>query len=104
MAAKPLYQRKLLDCASDGIIQRISRLGGCPFTRDLHRQSPVTFRNGNISGHQFQKMVCKDVLQEQMESLSVVLMPQMAEFVQKHIILKDTRKTYYIEIEVYIAF
>ena len=49
-------------------------------------------------------MACKDVLQEQMESLSVVLMPQMAEFVQKHIILEDTRKTYYIEIEVYIAF
>ena len=48
-------------------------------------------------------MVCKDVLQKQMEGLAVILMPQMAEFVQKHIILEDTRKTYDIEVEIYIS-
>ena len=32
--------------------------------------------------------------------MSMVLMPQMAKFMQKHIILKGLRKTHYIQIQI----
>ena len=44
------------------------------------------------------------MFQKQMEGMTMIQMTEMAEFVQKDIILKDTRKTDNIEIEIYIAF
>ena len=43
------------------------------------------------------------MLQKKVESMSVILMTQVAEFVKKNIVLKHARKTYNIEIQIDIT-
>lgn len=71
----------LLYLPSNNIVQRISRLGDCGFARDL-------FRQGIALLHQNKYMAGKHMLQQKMESMAVVMMAEMTQFVQKHIILK----------------
>jgi hypothetical protein len=48
-------------------------------------------------------MICKDVLQKQMEGLAVILMAEMAELMEEDIILKNTRKPDDIQVEIDIS-
>ena len=43
------------------------------------------------------------MLQKQMESMSMIVMTQMGQFVKKNVILQNARETDYIQIEIYIA-
>ena len=44
------------------------------------------------------------MLQQKMEGMTVILMPEMAEFVKQNIVLKHRGKSYDIEIQIYIPF
>ena len=50
----------------------------------------------------FEKIVSKDMFQKKMEAVSMVLMAQMTEFMEQYIILKDFRKTDYVQIQIYV--
>lgn len=63
---------------------------------------------GKIRGHRVSRIhqpyhvVGQDMFQKKMESMSVILMFQMAEFVKKHIVLQDFRETDYVQVEIYV--
>ena len=40
------------------------------------------------------------MFQQKMEAMSMILMPQMAKLMQKHIVLQHLRKTHYIQIQI----
>ena len=42
------------------------------------------------------------MLQKKMEGMAVVLVTEVTEFVQKHIVLKGLRQTYYVQIQIYV--
>ena len=88
-----LNQTILLDGLGHHIISRIFRLGYCNLTCQI--QGDFFFRFDL-----FQQIVCQNMLQKQMESMAVIMMPQMAELMQQNIILQSKRKTDYIQIKI----
>ena len=78
------------------MIYRIPGTAHCSFT-------------GKFRGHgiprikQFHKIISQDMLQQKMEGMAMVMMAQMAQLMKKHIVLQDTRKTYYIQIEIDVS-
>ena len=48
-------------------------------------------------------IVGKDVFKQQMESVTVVGMTKVAEFVQEHIVLKGLRQTHDIQVQIDIS-
>ena len=48
-------------------------------------------------------MIGAEVFQKKMEGMTVILMAQMTQFVKKDIVLKDLRKSHYLQIKVDVA-
>ena len=48
-------------------------------------------------------MVRQEMLQQQMKRMAMILMSQMTQLMQKHIVLKDARKAHDAEIQVDVA-
>lgn len=88
-----LNQTILLDGLGHHIISWIFRLGYCNLTSQI--QGDFVF-----GIYQFQQIIRQNMLQKQMESMTVIMMPQMAEFMQQNIILQSPRKTDYIQIKI----
>lgn len=94
--AGSLNQRIFFYCRSHDAVKRIFafRCGGLACERNRLLVA--------LCG-KFQEIVGANVLQKQVESRTVVMMTQMAEFVQKHIVAKHTGKSDEIEIKAYVT-
>ena len=103
---KDLNQRNGFYSPCHDIVKRILGFAGCSLTRYFRNKGALlrirAFRPASI--HKPHKIFCKHMLKQKMEGMSVILMTQMTKFMQQDIVLKDLRKTYYIEIQIDIAF
>ena len=48
-------------------------------------------------------MVCQDMLQKEVEAMAVVLVAEVAELVQKDVVLEHARQTHHAEIQIDIT-
>ena len=93
----------MLNTAGNGVVERIAGPRGCRLAGKLHGKSMVGVLIGLLI-KQKHKIICQQMFQQQMESVSMIRMAQVAEFVQKHIVLKHLRQTDNIQVQIDIAF
>ena len=104
--APPLYGAELLDGAGDGVIYRIAGLGEGGLAGKLGSEGAVGIRisrNVRRGVKHTHKMIGQDMFQEEMEAVTMVLVAQVAELVQKDVVLKHARQAHDAEVQVYIA-
>ena len=99
---KPQYldYAVLFDGSSESIIKRVASFRGRSLTGEFHRQCLVC----RVFRHKPHDIICQKMLQQKMKAMTMVRMAQMTEFMDKHIVLENLRKTDYIQIQIDIPF
>ena len=99
---KPQYldYAVLFDGSGESIIKRVASFRGRSLTGEFHCHFLVC----RVFRHKSHDIICQQMLQQQMEAMTVVRMAQMTEFVDKHIVLEDLRKTDYSQLQIDIPF
>ena len=98
----------LLDGAGEGVVYGIAGLGEGGLAGKVGGQGMVGQGDagGGVHGIQIEgldQMVGQDMLQKEMEAMAVVLMAEVAEFVQKDVVLQHARKAHYAEIQIDVS-
>ena len=98
----------LLDGAGEGVVDRIAGLGEGGLAGELGGEGMVGRGDagGGVHGikvKRFDQMVCQDMLQKKVEDVSMILVAEVAELVQKDVVLEHARQAHDAEIQVDIA-
>lgn len=99
----------LLDGAGDGVVYGIAGFGEGGLAGKVGSKGMVGRGDagGGVHGilvKGLDQMVGQDMLQKEVESMAVVLVAEVAELVQKDVVLEYTRQAHDAEIQVDIAF
>ena len=99
----------LLDGACEGVVYRIAGLGEGGFAGKVGGQGMVGRRDAGSGVHGIQvkgldQMVGQDMLQKEVESMAVVRVAEVAELVQKDVVLEHARQAHDAEVQVDVAF
>ena len=103
--SEDLDQRISLDGTGHGVVKRILCLRRRSLASDFHDCLIIIgpFVKSVIP-HQSHQIISQDMLQQKMEGMAMIMMTQMAQLMKKHIVLQDTRKTHYVQIEIDVSF
>ena len=98
----------LLDGAGEGVVYGIAGLGEGGLAGEVGCKGMVGLGDtgGGVHGIQVKgsdQMVCQDMLQKEVETMAVVLVAEVAELVQKDVVLEHARQAHYAEIQIDIA-
>ena len=100
----------MLDGTGKGVVDRIAGLGEGGLAGEIGSEGAVSIRIGQSTGidvrgvHDTNNVVGQDMLQKKMEPVAVVLMAEVAELVQKDIVLKHARQAHDGEIQIDVSF
>lgn len=99
----------LLDGAGKGVVYGIAGFGEGGLAGKVGSKGMVGRGDtgGGVHGilvKGLDQMICQDMLQKEVESMAVVLVAEVAELVQKDVVLEHARQAHDAEIQVDIAF
>ena len=98
----------LFDGACEGVVYRIAGLGESGLAGEVGSQGMVGRRDAGSGVHGIQiegldQMIGQDMLQKEVKAVAVVLVAEVAELVQKDVVLEHARQAHDAEIQVDIA-
>lgn len=98
----------LLDGAGESVVYGIACLGEGGLACKVGGQDMVGRRDAGSGVHGIQvkgldQMVGQDMLQKEVESMAVVRVAEVAELVQKDVVLEHARQAHYAEIQIDVS-
>ena len=102
----------MLDGTGKGVVDGIAGLGEGCLAGELGGEDAVSIRIGRSASRQGRRaggvydadeMVSQDMLQKEVETMSVVMVAEVAEFVQKDVVLEHARQAHDTEVQIDIT-